>query len=94
MLWSGGDNDRRAKRFGSSAVLCVSFTDSQNTRDQITSDRIEIEGSNAQWSKCVLYIPWILSGIPNERFKRMVVRNNNLEIRIAGDKNRLVLFQL
>ena len=48
MLWSGGDNDRRAKRFGSSAVLCVSFTDGQNTRDQITSDRIEIEGSNAQ----------------------------------------------
>ena len=48
MLWSGGDNDRRSKCFGSSAVLYVSFTDGQNTRDQITSDRIEIEGSNAQ----------------------------------------------
>ena len=48
MLWSGGDNDRRSKRFGSIAVLYVSFTDGQNRRDQITSDRIEIEGSNAQ----------------------------------------------
>ena len=37
-------------------------TDSQNTRDQITSDR----RSKRAWSNCVLCIPFILSGSPNE----------------------------
>ena len=37
-------------------------TDGQNTRDQITSDR----RSKRAWSKCVLCIPYILSGSPNE----------------------------
>ena len=36
-------------------------TDGQNTRDQITSDR----RSKRAWSKCVLCIPYILSGSPN-----------------------------
>ena len=37
-------------------------TDGQNTRDQITSDRM----SNRAWSNCVTYMPFILSGSPNE----------------------------
>ena len=35
--------------------------DSQNTRDQIASDR----RSKRAWSKCVLCIPFILNGSPN-----------------------------
>ena len=37
-------------------------TESQNTRDQITSD----SRSKRAWSKCVLCIPFILSGSPKE----------------------------
>ena len=57
-LRSAGDNDR-----SSSAVLCAKFhvRDSQNTRDQITSDR----RFKRAWSNCVMYIPYILSGSPN-----------------------------
>ena len=62
-LRSAGDNDRKSKRFCSIAVLCPSFTwQSQNMRDQITSDK----GSQRAWSNCVLCIPFILSGSPNE----------------------------
>ena len=61
---SAGDNDRRSKRFCSSAVLCVSFTWQmvKNARNQISSDK---RSKNA-WSNCVLCIPYILSGSPNE----------------------------
>ena len=38
------------------------MTDSQNTRDQITSDR----KFKRAWSNCVLCIPFILGGSPNE----------------------------
>ena len=56
-LRSAGDNDRRSKRFCSMipqrrALLKFHVTDSQNTRDQITSDR----RSKRAWSKCVLCI--------------------------------------
>ena len=44
------------------ALRKFQVTDSQNTRDQITSDR----GSKRAWSNCVLRIPFILSGSPNE----------------------------
>ena len=37
-------------------------TNGQNTRDQITSDR----RSKRAWSNCVMCIPFILSGSPNE----------------------------
>ena len=37
-------------------------TDGQNTRDQITSDR----RSKRAWSNCVMCIPFILGGSPNE----------------------------
>ena len=58
-LRSAGDNDR-----SSDAVLCVKFhvRDSQNTRDQISSDR----RFKRAWSNCVMYIPYILSGSPNQ----------------------------
>ena len=61
---SAGDNDRRSKRFCSSAVLCVSFTWQmvKNARNQISSDK----RSKHAWSNCVLCIPYILSGSPNE----------------------------
>ena len=54
-LRSGGDNDR-----SSSATPCLKIhvRDSQNTRDQITSDR----RFKRAWSNCVTYIPYILSG--------------------------------
>ena len=56
-LRSAGNNDRRSKRFCSMipqrrALLKFHVTDSQNTRDQITSDR----RSKRAWSKCVLCI--------------------------------------
>ena len=44
------------------ALRKVHVTDGQNTRDQITSDR----RSKHAWSKCVLCIPFILSGGPKE----------------------------
>ena len=44
-------------------ALCkLHMTDGQNRRDQITRDR----RSRPLWSNCVLYIPFILSGISNE----------------------------
>ena len=57
-LRSAGDNDR-----GSSAMPCVKIhvRDSQNARDQITSDR----RFKRAWSNCVTYIPYIRSGSPN-----------------------------
>ena len=63
-LRSARYNDRRSKRFCSSAVLLCKFhvTDGQNTRDQITSHR----RSKCARSKCILCIPYILSGIPKE----------------------------
>ena len=62
-LRSAGDSDRKSKRFCSIAVLCPSFTwQIVKTCDQITSDK----GSKRAWANCVLYIPFILSGSPNE----------------------------
>ena len=60
-------------------------TDSQNTRDLITSDR----RSKRAWSNCVLGIPFILSGSPNDATYMQCIRNNNLDIRIAGSSCRL-----
>ena len=61
-------------------------TDGQNTRDQITSD----SRSKRAWSKCVLCIPFILGGSPNEMLATYMrrVRNSNLEIWIAGSSRR------
>ena len=63
-LGSAGDNDGRSKRFLLQRCAFSKFhlTDAQNTRDQITSER----RSKCAWSKCVLCIPFILSGSPNE----------------------------
>ena len=44
------------------ALRTFHVTDSQSTRDQITSDR----RFKCAWSNCVLCIPSILSGSPNE----------------------------
>ena len=44
------------------ALRTFFVTDGQNTRDQITSNR----RSKCARSKCVLRIPYILSGIPKE----------------------------
>ena len=61
-LRSAGDNDQRSKCFCFRAVLCVSFT------QQMVKTRVirlwVVEGPN--WSNCVLCIPYILSGSPNE----------------------------
>ena len=62
-LRSAGDNDQGSKRFCSMipqrrALLKFHVTDSQNTRDQITSDR----RSKRAWSKYVLCI----NTYPNE----------------------------
>ena len=64
-LRSAGDNDRSSKRFCSNvwcALRKFHVTDGQNTRDQITRDRRSKRGR----SNCVLCIPFILSGSPNE----------------------------
>ena len=63
-LQSAGDNDRRSKHFCSCTVFCTSFMWQmvKNARDQISSNR----RSERAWSKCVLCIPYILSGSPNE----------------------------
>ena len=71
------------------SVLCrFRATDSQNMRDQITRGRRSKHG----WSHCLLCIPFILSGSPNKLLaiymRRM--RNNNLEIKIAGSSYRPV----
>ena len=73
------------------SVLCrFRATDSQNMRDQITRGRRSKHG----WSHCLLCIPFILSGSPNKLLaiymRRM--RNNNLEIKIAGSSCRPQLF--
>ena len=65
-------------------------TDSQNTRDHITSGR----RSKRAWSNCVLCISFIVSGSPEwdkcyiaTYVRRM--RNKNLAIRIVGSSCRL-----
>ena len=63
-LQSAGNNDQ--SQFAFAPMLCVfrkfHLMDSQNTHDQITSDR----RSKCVWSNCILCIPLILSGSPNE----------------------------
>ena len=67
-LQSAGYDDWRSKwkkkRFCSNTVLLHKFhlTDGWNMRDQITQGR----RSKHAWSNCVLCIPFILSGSPNE----------------------------
>ena len=85
-LRSAGDNDRRSKRFCSMipqcrALLKFHVPDSQNTRDQITSDR----RSKRAWSKCVLCI-YMSKRMLATYLRRMC--NNNLEIRITGSSCR------
>ena len=61
LIQSVDDNDRRSKRFCSSAVLCVSFMwQVKNANDQISSDR----RSKRSLSNCILCLPYILSGGP------------------------------
>ena len=60
-------------------------TDSQNMRDPITRDR----RSKCAWSNGVICILFILSGSPNDATYMQSVRNNNLDIRIAGSSCRL-----
>ena len=60
-------------------IFAIKFhvRDSQNTRYQITSDT----RSKRAWSKCVLCIPFILSGSPNKCWLHTVMwrmRYNNL----------------
>ena len=61
-LRSAGDNDRRSKRFRSSAVLCVSFT-WQKVKPRVNSLRV-IEGSNSRYQ--IMCISYTLSGGPNK----------------------------
>ena len=73
------------------SVLCrFRATDSQNMRDQITTGRTSKHG----WSHCLLCIPFILSGSPNKLLATYMrrMRNNNLEIKIAGSSYRPQLF--
>ena len=73
------------------SVLCrFRATDSQNIRDQITTGRTSKHG----WSHCLLCIPFILSGSPNKLLATYMrrMRNNNLEIKIAGSSYRPQLF--
>ena len=81
-----GDNDWMSKRlisFWSSAVLCVVVKIYVITND-IRSKRT--------CSKCILCIPHILCGSPNEWLHTCnACVNNNLEIRIAGSSCRLWL---
>ena len=88
-LRSAGDNDGRLKSFFSNAVLCVSFKwqMDRSTRVQITSDR----RSKRAWSNCIMCIPFILNGSPTECWLNTYIqrmRNNNLEITIAGSSCR------
>ena len=63
LIQSVDDNDWRSKCFCSSAVLCVSFMwQVKNANDQISSDR----RSKRSLSNCILCLPYILSGGPNE----------------------------
>ena len=61
-LRSAGDNDRRSKRFRSSAVLCVSFT-WQKVKPRVNRLRV-IEGSNSRYQ--IMCISYTLSGGPNK----------------------------
>ena len=63
------------------ALLKFHVTDSQNTRDQIMSDR----RSKRAWSKCVLCI-YMSKRMLATYLRRMC--NNNLEIRITGSSCR------
>ena len=64
-LRNAGNNDRRSKCFCSNAVLCVNFM-LQMVETRVIKLRV-FEGSNARDQICaVLYIPFILSGSPNE----------------------------
>ena len=62
-LRSADDNGQKSKRFSSNTVLCLGF------KWQMVKTRMirlrGVEGRNV-WSKCVLCLPFILSGSPNE----------------------------
>ena len=63
-LRSAGDNDW-SKRFCSSVVLCMTIT-CQVVKTSVIRLRGVDRSSKHAWSACVLWIPFILSGSPNE----------------------------